>query len=64
MEAVVWFFATAVLLAACTLLPLRIRDDRLRAWVMRWVLVPVSLLIILYAYPAGIEIFRKLALKN
>jgi hypothetical protein len=30
---------------------------------MRWVLVPVSIVIITYVYPTGIEVFRKLALK-
>jgi uncharacterized membrane protein YczE len=58
----VWFFVTLLLLAACTYLPLRIQDDRLRNFVMRWILVPVSLVIIFYAYPVGIEVFRKLAL--
>lgn len=31
---------------------------------MRWVLVPVSLVIIAYVYPAGIQIFSKLALQR
>ncbi len=60
---IVWFFITLLLLAACTYLPLRIKNDRLRNFVMRWVLVPVSLVIILYAYPVGIEVFKKLALR-
>ena len=28
---------------------------------MRWVLVPVSIVLIAYAYPAGIEIFKQIA---
>lgn len=60
---IVWFFTSLLLLGACTYLPLWIKDDRLRSFVMRWVLVPVSLIIILYMYPVGIEVFRKLALK-
>ena len=57
----VWLLAALVLLGACTYLPLRIRNDALRNWVMRWVLVPVSILIIVYVYPVGIEVFRRLA---
>lgn len=58
----VWLLITLLLLGACTYLPLRIKNDRLRNWVMRWVLVPVSLAIVLYVYPVGIEVFRRLAL--
>ncbi len=58
-----WLFITLLLLGACTYLPLWIKNDRLRNWVMRWVLVPVSLAIVLYVYPVGIEVFRRLALK-
>ena len=60
---IVWFLITILLLAACTYLPLRIKNDALRSFVMRWVLVPVSIVIIIYVYPVGIEVFRKLALK-
>ena len=51
-----------MLLWACTYLPLMIKNDALRNFVMRWVLVPVSIVIIVYVYPVGIEIFKKLAL--
>ena len=60
---VVWLFITVLLLAACTYLPIKIKNDELRNFVMRWVLVPVSLVIIVYVYPVGIEIFRRLATK-
>ena len=56
-----WLAVTMALLAACTYLPIKIKDDYLRNWVMRWVLVPVSILLIVYAYPAGIEVFRTIA---
>ena len=62
-EPFVWLAVTLVLLWACTYLPLIIKDDGLRNFVMKWVLVPVSLVIIAYVYPVGIEVFRKLALK-
>ncbi len=52
---------TLILLAACTFLPLRIKNDDVRFFVMRWVLVPVSIVIIVYSYPFGIEVFRRLA---
>ena len=58
---VVWLLTSVVLLAACTFLPLKIQNDALRNFVMRWVLVPVSLILILYSYPVGIEVFRKIA---
>ena len=59
----VWLGVTLLLLGACTYLPLWIKDDRFRSFVMRWVLVPVSVAIIVYVYPVGIEIFKKMALK-
>ena len=57
----VWFGVSALLLGACTYLPLWIKDDKIRNWVMRGVLVPVSIVIIVYVYPVGIELFRRLA---
>ena len=59
----VWFFLSVLLLGACTYLPLRIKNDLLRNAMMRWVLVPVSVVILVYVYPVGIEMFRLLALK-
>ncbi len=61
---VLWLGISALLLGACTYLPLRIKNDSLRNFVMRWVLVPVSIVIIAYVYPQGIEVFRKLALQR
>ena len=59
-----WLGITLLLLAACTFLPLKIRNDALRSFVMRWVLVPISILIMVYAYPVGIEVFKSLALRR
>ena len=59
-----WLFITLLLLAACTFFPIKIKNDALRSAVMRWVLVPVSLVIIFYTYPVGIEVFRRLALSR
>ena len=63
-DPIVWLCVSISLLAACTYLPIRIKNDALRSFVMRWVLVPVSIVIIAYAYPAGIEVFSKLALQH
>ena len=60
---VVWLFSTLLLLAACAYLPIRIKNDKMRSFVMRWVLVPVSIVIIVYAYPVGIEVVRNFFIK-
>ena len=57
-----WIIISALLLGACTYLPLWIKNDNLRNWVMRWVLVPVSIVLIAYSYPVGIEVFKNIAL--
>ncbi len=62
-DPVIWLLTSALLLGVCAYLPLRITNDRLRSFVMRWVLVPVSIVIIVYVYPVGIEVFRLLATK-
>ena len=49
------------ILAACTYLPIKIKNDYLRNFVMRWVLAPVSVILLIYAYPMGIEVFRRIA---
>ena len=59
----VWLLITLLLLAVCTYLPIKIKNDYLRNFVMRWILVPVSIVIIVYVYPVGIEVFRRLALQ-
>ena len=63
-QPMVWFIVSILLLWACTYLPLRIKNDQLRSFVMRWVLVPVSIVIIVYVYPVGIEVFKRLALNK
>ena|GEM_PF-1325349 len=57
----VWGAAALAAFLLCTFLPLRIKDERLRKMVNWFVLIPVSLGIILYIYPMGIELFRILA---
>ena len=63
-QPVVWLLISALLLGACTYLPLWIRDDALRSFVMRWILVPVSIVILVYVYPVGIQLFSRLALQR
>ena len=58
----VWLVITLLLLAACIYLPLKVKNDALRNFLMRWVLVPVSIVIIAYVYPVGIEVFKRFAL--
>ena len=60
----VWFSISAFMIGACTYLPLWIKNDVLRSIVMRWALVPVSIVIIAYVYPVGIELFSRLALQR
>lgn len=61
-KGLVWLTVSLLLLAACTYLPLWIKNNDLRNFVMKWVLVPVSIILIVYTYPVGIEVFRRLAL--
>ena len=58
----IWFGIFLICLLFCTYLPLRIKNPELRKKISWFVLIPVSLILIFYAYPAGIEIFRRLAL--
>lgn len=60
----IWLSITLFLLALCTFLPIRIKDNRLRQIVSWYILIPVSLILMLYAYPAGIEVFKNLALSR
>ncbi len=59
----VWLAVTTAGFGLCAFLPARIKDDRLRQLVNWVVLVPVSLILIIYAYPVGLEVFRRLALQ-
>lgn len=59
-----WLLMTLFLLALCTFLPIKIKDDVLRQRVNWYVLIPVSIILMFYAYPVGIEVFKKMALTN
>ena len=63
-DLLVWLGVSGLLFWACTYLPLRIKNDALRSLVMRWVLMPVSIVIIAYSYPVGIKVFSQLALQR
>jgi hypothetical protein len=63
-DVLVWFGISALMIGACTYLPLWIKNDDLRNFVMRWVLVPVSIVIIAYVYPVGIDVFSRMALQR
>lgn len=63
-DLMLWLLASGALIGACMVLPLWIKNDALRNFVMRWVLVPVSIVIIVYVYPAGIHLFSRMALQR
>ena len=58
----VWLAVMLTTLALCTWLPIKIKDDGLRRLVYWFVLIPASLILMFYGYPAGMEVFRRLAL--
>ena len=58
----IWAAVTVAALGLCTFLPILIKDDRLRQKVNWFILVPVSLVLLFYAYPVGLEMFRRLAI--
>ncbi|OGW72293.1 MAG: hypothetical protein A2Y02_00125 [Omnitrophica bacterium GWA2_52_12] len=56
----VWITVTLAGFGLCTYLPPRIQDPVLRRRVNLYLLVPISLVLILYVYPVGIEFCRRL----
>ena len=58
----VWTGVALLGFGLCTFLPIWIKDNNLRTLVNRLVLIPVSLVIIFYVYPVGLELFRRLAI--
>ena len=59
----IWFAVTLAGFALCTFLPIWIKDDVWRRRVNWFILIPVSLVLMIYTYPIGIEVFRRLALR-
>ena len=60
----IWTLVTVTGFALCAFVPILIKDDRLRRWVMLLLLIPVSLILILYAYPIGLQVFAQWALRR
>lgn len=60
----VWIFVTVTSFGLCAFLPVLIKDDRLRRKVTLLLLIPVSLILILYAYPVGLKVFSQWALRG
>lgn len=56
-----WLVITLAAFSVCALLPLWITDDVLRRRLTRLILVPVSIVLMFYCYPVGIEWFRRFA---
>lgn len=58
-----WLFITVAGFALCAFLPIFIKDDELRRKINWYVLIPVSLVLMFYAYPVGMEVFGRLAVQ-
>ena len=60
----IWLLVSAACLFLCTFLPIWVKNDAVRRWIYWIILIPVSLVLMIYAYPAGIEVFKNLALSH
>ncbi len=60
-DSIIWIAVTLAAFGLCAFLPVWIKNDRLRKKIYWFVLIPVSLVIIFYTYPAGMEIFGRWA---
>ncbi len=58
----VWLFISLLGFGICAFLPVWIKNEKLLKKINWLVLIPVSLILMIYAYPAGLEVFRRLAL--
>ncbi len=58
----VWFVITGTMIWLCIYLPIKIKDDKARRLVYWFILIPASLVLMFYGYPAGLEVFRRFAL--
>ena len=57
---VIWLLVAVISLLLCTYLPIKIKNDRRRRLAYWVILVPVSLVLISYVYPAGIDFFSRM----
>ncbi len=60
----VWILVTMTGFGLCAFLPVLIQDDRLLKKINWLILIPVSLILILYAYPVGLQVFAQWALRR
>ena len=58
----IWLGVTFLVLWLCTYLPVKIKNDKARRMAYWFILIPASLVLMFYSYPAGLEVFRRLAL--
>ena len=58
----IWLGVMLAGFGLCAYLPILIKNDQLRHRVNLMILVPVSLILILYGYPMGLEVFRRIAI--
>jgi len=59
-----WVWGTVAVFGfgLCALLPLWVKDEKLRPKIYWFILVPVCLILILYVYTVGLEVFRRWAI--
>ncbi len=57
-----WLAVTILVLGLCTFLPIKVTNDAWRRTIYWVILIPLSLVLIGYVYPFGIEVFRRLAI--
>ncbi len=58
----VWLIVALIGFGLCAILPIWIKDDNQRRLVNWIILIPVSLVLIFYVYPFGLEVFRQFSL--
>ncbi len=56
-----WWTVTLVCLGLCTYLPVKIKNPALRRFLTYALLIPLSIVLVAYVYPVGIEFCRRWA---
>ena len=56
-----WTFVSLGSLLLCTYLPVKVKNPELRRFLTYAVLIPLSIVIVAYVYPVGIEFCRRWA---
>jgi hypothetical protein len=61
-----WILISVVVLGLCIVIPIKIyaADEQKRTLVNWLVLIPISLIILFYVYPVGIQFFQDMATRQ